>query len=201
MTAANNNIAVITWPGTTLGWVKDLTVAGVVTVLEGGTTNFTFFATNNAEMLPVYQAYLNDAPYPGATSTNFVLASIPVSYNNATIYVVASNPEGGLSITSRVATLHVTQAVHEPGFLKDQRWDGYTVANVLNGTLPSTPNFQMAVPEAGVGQDNGGGHNNFVRQVSGYFVPPRPSITTSTSPRTMTPICSSARTKHRATSS
>jgi hypothetical protein len=171
MTAASNNIAVVTWPGTTLSWVADLTPTNV-TILEGSTTNFTALATSDAEMAVAYQWYIAGVPYPGETGTNFSLSSIPVSYNNAQIYVVAQIPEGSLVITSRVAILHVTQAVHEPGYIFDERWDGKIVNDIVTGNLFFPPSFQMAIVEWGISQDNAGGHNNFARRVSGYFKPP-----------------------------
>jgi hypothetical protein len=171
LTTASNNIAVITWPGTTPSWVADLTPTNV-SILEGNSTNFTAVATSDAEMTPAYQWYIAGAPYPGATGTNFLLSSIPTNYNNAQIYVVASNQEGGLSITSRVATLHVISAVHEVGFVKDERYDGYVVSDIVNNRVPSTANFQVALPEWGATQDNSSAHGNFVRRISGYFIPP-----------------------------
>jgi hypothetical protein len=177
MTAASNNIAVVTWPGTTLTFAQDLTPTNV-TILEGSSTNFTAVATSDAEMTPAYQWYVAGAPYPGATGTNFGLANIPVSYNNAQIYVVAYIEEGSLVITSRVATLHVTQAVHEAGFIKDERYDGKVVNDIITGNLPATPSFQMAITEWGISVDNAGGHNNFARRVSGYFKPPTTGLYT-----------------------
>ena len=145
-----------------------------MTVLEGATTNFTCLATSDAEMVWSYQWYLNDALFPGATGTNLILASIPFSYNAANIQVVVSNEEGGLVITSRVATLTVVQAVHENGFIKDERWDNKTVSDIENNNVSLTPDHQMAITEWEIGIDNNGGHNNFARRVSGYFIPPPP---------------------------
>jgi hypothetical protein len=171
MTAASNNIVVATWPGTTITWTTNLTPANV-TVLEGTSTNLTVSSTSDAEMAPAYQWYVAGAPFPGATSPNFGLANIPVSYNNATIYVVSYIEEGTLAITSSVITLHVNQAVHEAGFIFDERYDNKIVNDIVTGNLPATPSFQMAIVEWGISQDNAGGHNNFARRVTGYFKPP-----------------------------
>jgi Concanavalin A-like lectin/glucanases superfamily/PA14 domain len=177
MTAESNNIAVVTWPGTTLTWAQDLTPTNV-TILEGNNTNFTAVATSDAEMAPVYQWYIAGAPYPGVTGTNFALSNIPLLYNNAQIYVVARIEEGSLVITSRVAILHVTQAVREAGFIKDERFDGKIVNDIITGNLPSAPSFQMAITEWGISVDNAGGHDNFARRVSGYFKPPTTGLYT-----------------------
>ena len=172
LNATNNNIALATKAPTFLTWAPDLTPTAV-TVSEGATTNFTCLATSDAEMVWSYQWYLNNAPFPGATGTNLILASIPFSYNAANIQVVVSNEEGGLVITSRVATLTVVQAVHENGFIKDERWDNKTVSDIENNNVSLTPDHQMAITEWEIGIDNADeGHYNFARRVSGYFIPP-----------------------------
>jgi hypothetical protein len=169
MTAASNNIAVITWPGTYLNWT--LQPVASVTVFEGQTTNLSAIAASDAEMAIDYQWYINDAPYTGSggTSTNLILASIPASYDGAQFYAVART-EGG-SITSSVCILTVHQAVREYGFVKDERWNGKVVSDIVNGSVNPIPDFQMAVTQFGVGLDDTGGHDNFARRVSGYFVP------------------------------
>lgn len=169
----NNNIALITWPGTNIAW--SVQPKANVTVFEGGNTNFFAMATSDSEMTVNYQWFVNGAPYTGANGpnvTNLQISTIPASYNGAQVYVVASTAEGGLAITSSVATLTVQQAVFEVGFLKDERWGNQTsVLNLENGSL-GTPDFTMAVPMFAVGADNPNSPQNFVRHVSGYFVPP-----------------------------
>jgi hypothetical protein len=177
LTAASNNIAVITWPGTTLTWAKNLSPASA-TVTEGDTISLSVLASGNAEMAPAYQWYVNDAPFIGATGTNFILANIPLAYNNATIYAVSRIPEGSLVITSSVTTLHVGAAVHEAGFVHDERWDNKVVNDILTGNVSLAPNFQMAITEWGVSTDNAGGHNDFARRVTGYFKPPTTGLYT-----------------------
>jgi len=169
MKAANTNIAVVTWPGTNVSWITQPVAS--ISIVEGDTATMTARATSDSEMNVSYQWYLNNAPYSGATKTNLVITSVPFTFNNAQIYVVASTYEGGLSITSSVTVLHVAQAVFEAGYLKEQRWDNQTaLANLEAGTL-GAPNYQMSIPEFGVSIDNPTGQNNFVRLVSGYFVP------------------------------
>ena len=63
MTAASNNIAVVTLPGTT---IRGPCQPHSVTVYEGASTNFTSLAISDAEMTPNYQWYLNDAPVAGS---------------------------------------------------------------------------------------------------------------------------------------
>ena len=170
MTAASNNIAVITWPGTYLAWSNQPPAS--VSVFEGLSTNIVARAGSDAELSLQYQWYLNNAPYAGATSTNLILSSVPIAYNGAQIYLVARRAADGLSITSSVTTLTVNQAVFEAGFLKSERWNSQTsLANLRNGTL-GTPNFLMAVPAFAGSINNPGGQNNFVRRISGYFLPP-----------------------------
>jgi len=169
ISAAYTNIVAVTWAGTNISWVTQPVASA--TVIEGGSTNLIGKAVTDAEMAPSYQWYLNNAPYPGANSTNLLLSGVPITYNNAQVYLVASTFEGGLSITSSVTVLHVNQAVFESGFLLDQRWANQTsLANLEAGNL-GTPDFQMAVPEFGVSVDNPNLTANFVRKVSGYFIP------------------------------
>ncbi|HEX9045891.1 MAG TPA: hypothetical protein VF988_02595, partial [Verrucomicrobiae bacterium] len=168
--ATNNNIALITVAGTNLVWVAQPQAS--ITLYEGATTNLTALASSDAEMALHYQWFINDALYPGANGTNLVLSSIPANYNGARFYCVANTEEGGLVITSTVCTLTVHQAVFEAGFLKNERWSNQTsVAPLESGSLGS-PDWTMAVPEFGVTVNNPTMVNNFVRRVSGYFIPP-----------------------------
>jgi len=171
MTAASNNIAVITYPGSALTWA--LQPPSAVTVYEGASTNFISRAISDAEMNPTYQWYLNNVPIAGAVGANLTISTIPTSYNGAQVKVVARLPESSLSITSSVSTITVLQAVFEPGFLKVERWSNQsTLTALLAGTL-GTPNYQMAVPAFAASIDNPNLPNNFVRRVSGFFVPPQ----------------------------
>jgi hypothetical protein len=177
MTAANNNIALTTFPGTTISWVTQPLAA--VTVSEGQSTNLICLATSDAEMLPNYQWYLNNAPI-GGNSATLTLNAIPASYNNAQIKVVASTVFGGLSITSAVTTLTVIQAVFEPGWVSEKKWmNTFNITGAENGSL-GTPTLTGARPGFIVGLDNPGsvppGQNQSLMDSSlqqvGLFVAP-----------------------------
>lgn len=172
LTASNNDIALITWPGTNVTWAAQ---PRNETVFEGSSTNFTAVAISDSEMTVNYQWYLNGAPYAGANgpnATNLQLSTIPASYNGSQVYVIASTAEGGFAITSSVVTLTVQQAVFEAGFLKDERWGNQnSVLNLESGNL-GAPDFTMAVPMFAVAANNPNSPQNFVRRVSGYFVAP-----------------------------
>jgi hypothetical protein len=183
MTAASNNIAVITWPGTSINLVTQPQAA--VTVYEGTTTNFTCRAVSDAEMVPYYQWFvvtsggsLPGTPLTGlvANGTNLTLSLIPVNYHNAQIYCVASTAEGGLSITSSVCTLSVLQAVFEPGYVSENKWYdqwlGTQGGQVENGTAPP-PTFSCSRAGFAVGLDNPSSwFNDSTIQQMGYFVAP-----------------------------
>ena len=73
MTAASNNIAVVTWPGTDINW--SLQPSADVTVYEGQNTNFTAIAVSDAEMTPNYQWFLvtSGGSLPGTPLTGKVV--------------------------------------------------------------------------------------------------------------------------------
>jgi hypothetical protein len=151
MTAANNNIAFRSFPGSTLTW--SIQPLAAVTVFEGQSTNLTSLAVSDAELVPNYQWYLNGAPI-GGNSANLTLNAIPPSYHNAQIRVVASNVLSGLSITSSVTTLTVNQAVFERGWVSEKKWmNTSSLTGAENGTL-GTPTVTGARPGFVVGLDN-----------------------------------------------
>jgi len=153
MTAATNNIALITYPGTTISWVTQPPAA--VAVYEGQNTNFISLATSDAELVPFYQWYLNNAPIGGNTAT-LSLNAIPFSYNNAQIKVVASTI-GGLSVTSTVTTLTVIQSVFEPGWVAEKKWmNTFNINGAEAGTITvAASNFiSGARPGFIVGRNN-----------------------------------------------
>jgi hypothetical protein len=184
MTAASNNIAVITWPGTSINWT--LQPKTNVTVFEGQTTNLLAIAVSDAEMTPYYQWYIvtSGGSLPGTpltgqvvNGTNLTMSLIPANYNNAQIYSVASTEFGGLSITSSVATLTVIQSVFEPGWVSEKKWmDVFNIGGAEAGTL-GTPTFSGVRAGFFAGLDNPGstvngtGHDNTIQQI-GYFVAP-----------------------------
>lgn len=170
LTAANNNIALITSPITTLNWTLQPTN---LTVFEGQTANFFSKAVSDSELALIYQWYtvVPPAPIAGATGPTLNIPTTPASYNGLQGYAVARTAEGGLSITSSIVTLTVLQAVSEPGFVKDERWNGVSRPQVENGSA-GAPAYIMAVPGFEVSVDNPGNEVNFARRISGFFVPP-----------------------------
>jgi len=170
LTAANNDIALVTSPITTLNWTLQPTN---LTVFEGQAANFFSKAVSDSELAVVYQWYTVSPPAPigGATGPTLSIPVTPFSYNGLQGYCIARTAEGGLSITSSIATLTVLQAVWEPGFAKDERWDGATRPQVESGSA-GTPGYVMSVPAFEVSVDNPGNQGNFARRVSGFFVPP-----------------------------
>lgn len=168
LAATNNNIAIVTSPTTTLSWTTQPTN---LSVFEGSTANFFSKAASDSELSLLYQWYINNAPFAGATGPTLSLPLVQTTYNGAQVFVVAKTAEAGLSITSSVATLNVQQAVFESGFAKDERWDGANRAAVENGTV-GPAGYTMAVPGWAVSLDNGSHGNNFARRVSGFFIPP-----------------------------
>lgn len=180
MTAASNNIAVITWPGTSINWT--LQPKANVTVNEGQTTNITAIAFSDAEMTPYYQWYLvtSGGSLPGTpltgqviNGTNLTMSLIPVNYNNAQVYCIASTEFGGLSVTSSVATIHVIQSVFEPGWVSEKKWmDQFNMAGLEAGTVGS-PTFSCVRAGFLAGLDNPGAspHDSMIQQI-GYFVAP-----------------------------
>jgi hypothetical protein len=170
LNATNNNIALITSPITTLSWTMQPTN---LTVFEGQTANFFSKAVSDSELAVQYQWYTVTpaAPIAGATGPTYSIGTTPAAYNGLQGYVVASTSEGGLSITSSIATLTVLQAVLEPGFAKDERWNGVSRPQVESGSA-GTPIYVMSVPGFEVSVDNPSADANFARRVSGFFVPP-----------------------------
>ena len=183
MTAASNNIAVITWPGTSINW--SLQPKTSVTVYEGQTTNFTAIAVSDAEMTPYYQWYLvtSGGSLPGTpltgnvvNGTNLNMSLIPANYDNAQIYCIASTEIGGISVTSSVATLHVIQSVFEPGWVSEKKWlDQFNIGGLEAGTV-GNPTFSCVRAGFFAGLDNpgtggGSGHDSMIQQI-GYFVAP-----------------------------
>jgi len=167
--ATNGNIAIITFPGTTLVWTLQPTNE---TVNQGDTANLSANAASDSELNVQYQWYLNGAPYTnGGTGSTLSLPLVPITYNGAQIFVVASLAESSLAITSSTVKLTVQQAVLELGFAKDERWNNSSRAAIENGAV-GAPNYTMAVPAWAVNTGNNDYVNNIGRRVSGYFVPP-----------------------------
>ena len=183
MTAASNNIAVITWPGTSINWT--LQPVASLTVNEGQSTNFSAIASCDAEMVPNYQWFIvtNGGTLPGTAltgklpnGTNITLSLIAPNYNHGQIYCVASAEEGSLSITSSVCTLTVIQSVFEPGFVAEKKWMGtFNMGGAEAGTL-GTPTITCVRNGFLAGLDNPGswfnGNGDSTIQQVGYFVAP-----------------------------
>ena len=183
MTAASNNIAVVTWPGTTLNW--SLQPLPNVTVHEGQNTNFTAIGVSDAEMALYYQWFIvtSGGSFPGialsgkiVNGQTYTMSLTPASYNNAQVYCVASTEFGGLSITSSVAVVHVLQSVFEPGWVSEKKWmDMFNMTGLEAGTV-GDPTFSCVRAGFLAGLDNpgtggGSGHDSMIQQI-GYFVAP-----------------------------
>lgn len=180
LNATNNNIALVTFPGSSIMWATQPQAS--VTVYEGQSTNFSASATSDAEMIPNYQWFIvtNGGAFPGtpltglvANGTNTTLSLIPANYDDAQIYCVASTEEGGLSITSSVCTLHVLQAVFEAGYVSEKKWMDVNIMGAVEAGTAPAPTFTCARPGFEAGLDNPGsaGRDNTIQQM-GYFVAP-----------------------------
>lgn len=175
MSTANNNIALITWPGTNITWA--LQPLANVTVYEGGSTNITCRATSDAEMAVNYTWYLNGAVV-GGNSPTLSLSVIPTSYDGKQIYAVASTTYGGLSITSSVCTLHVLQAVFEAGWVFENKWITNSIRAQVEAGTARAPDFSCVRPGFEAGLDNPSAYIynnrniNGTLQQMGYFVAP-----------------------------
>lgn len=102
--ATNRNVAFITSPATTLAWSVQPTN---ITTAAAQPLNLVSRAVSDAEFAPVYQWYRNDAAIAGANAATY--SFVPsLSDNAARYFVTAALAQGGLSITSSVATLTVT---------------------------------------------------------------------------------------------
>jgi hypothetical protein len=168
--ASNNNIALVTSPTTTLSWTLQPTN---LTVFEGGAATFFSKAVSDSELAVQYQWYTvaPAAPINGATGPTLVIPVSPISYNGLQGYCVAHTAEGGLSITSSVATLTVLQSVFEPGWALVQWWDSSAPSRptIEAGTAPP-PQHVFASPRFESPIDTGG--DNYANRLVGYFIPP-----------------------------
>lgn len=139
------------------------------TVFEGGQPIFQGSATSDSEFAVLYQWQRNGTNVAGATSTIYAFTTT-VADSGSTWTLIASIPDGGLSITSAPVSLTVQKAVYEPGLALMNYWINQTDQTLGERGLLGAPDFVMAVPvfEAGVNGENG---DSFVNQVSGFFVP------------------------------
>ncbi len=151
MTAASNNIAFVTWPGTSI--TMSLQPKASVTVNEGQTTNFTadrHHRCGNGTLIPVVLV-TSGGSFPGVPLTGqcgqrhkLSLSLIPAIYNNAQIYCVASTEIGALSVTSSVGTLTVIQSVFETGWVSEKKWmDVFNIGGAENGTIRTIHTSQL----------------------------------------------------------
>ena len=167
ITAASNNVALITGPVTntviTLNPVN-------TTVFDAQTAGFTASATSYVDLAPNYQWYKNGQPLTNATGSSYKFVANIATDQGAQFFVVATSAVGGISATSTVATLTVLQAVPEPGFMKVEFWSGQNRANVESGSV-GAPDYTTTVttPDHIPVNDN---INNYAQRLSGLFVPP-----------------------------
>ncbi len=165
--ATNYNIALITSPTTNLVWV---TQPASTTVFEAQQAILSASAISDSEFAVLYQWYRNGSPVTNANSATYGFVT-SLADNGSQWYLVAHTAEGGLSITSSVATVTVQAAVLEKGWAKMEYWPGQTATTAVEAGTAGAPAFTMAVPafESGVNNENG---DNYVNRVSGYFIPP-----------------------------
>lgn len=169
--ASNNNIALVTSPTTTLSWTLQPTN---LTVFQGGSASFFSKAVSDSELAVGYQWYTVSPPAPiaGATGPTLVIPNTPFSYNGLQGYCVASAAEGGLSITSSVATLTVVQSVFELGWSFVEWWNVSAPSRPTieaGGAPPPQQTYATPSFETGVNNESG---NNYANRVSGFFIPP-----------------------------
>lgn len=170
MTATNNNIAVVTWPGTNIVWTRQLVSQ---TVFEGDTAVFTAIAVSDAEMAPYYTWYVNGVAVSGAggaNGTNLVIPLVTLGQNGTQVSVVASTE--AQSISSGPVTLTVNRAVFEPGFAKEDKWLGLTSRIPIENGTAGNPTFSVAMPGFEQGANGPGGQGDFGMRLSGFFIPP-----------------------------
>jgi hypothetical protein len=162
-----SQLSLLTSPTTTLTWALQPVN---IKIFEGGSPIFTATAASDSEFASQYQWRRAGTNIPGATASSYSFTTIAAD-SGSTFDVIASTAEGGLSITSSVATLTVQQAVFEQGLALMEYWlnKGADLTIPERGAF-GTPDFVMAVPafEAGVNNENG---NTYVNHLSGFFVP------------------------------
>jgi concanavalin A-like lectin/glucanase superfamily protein/PA14 domain-containing protein len=170
LVGTNNNIATITWPGTNIVWTQQIANKSV---FEGDTAVFTAVASSDAEMVPNYTWYVNGVIVQGPTpnGTNLALPLVTLGQSGAQISVVASTES--LSITNGPVTMTVLQAVFEPGYAKEERWQGLTSKTPIENGTAGTPTFSVAMPGFEQSADGDGtGQGDFGLRTTGFFIPP-----------------------------
>jgi len=166
--ATNNNIAVVTWPGTNIVFTQTLTPK---TAFEGDVATFTAIAVSDAEAVPSYTWYVNGVPVQNSPNgTNFALPSLTLAQNGAQITVVAYTE--GVAVTNGPVTLTVLQAVFEPGYTKEEKWINLTTKTPIeNGTI-SNATWTIGMPGFIQGSNSPGGQGDFGFRMTGFFVAP-----------------------------
>jgi hypothetical protein len=168
MTGTNNNIALVTWPGTNIVWTQQLASKSV---FEGDTAVFNAIAVSDAEMVPNYTWYVNGvAVQSGPNGTNFSLPLVTLAQNGAQISVVASTES--LNISNGPVTLTVQRAVFESGFAKEEKWLGLTSRTPIENGTAGSSTFSVAMPGYEQGADGPGGQGDFGMRLTGFFIPP-----------------------------
>ncbi len=165
----NHNIALISYPATTLTWVTQPTNT---TVAQGLSGSFYASTASDSEFVRSYQWYRGGAPIAGATSSSLLVQNLTTTDNGAQFFVVASTALGELSITSSVATLTVSSPVVERGWAKVEYWYSFNnKTTVTNGTAPA-PDYTISSPAFEAASTSGTAGNNYVNRLSALFYPP-----------------------------
>lgn len=163
-----NVLQLITTQPTTLAWTAQPVS---IVASEGQGASFRAIATSDSEFIPHYQWLREGTNVPGQTTTTFTIDPTQLIDSGSHIACVASVPMMN-SITTTVATLTVQQAVFEPGFMLNMKWDGQNRAAVRDGTYTGTPLLTNAVPGMAAAIVSGEAGGNYTRKISGFFVPP-----------------------------
>jgi hypothetical protein len=170
----NGNIMLASWKATTIKFSQPPVSISVSEAAQGV---FTAVAVSDSEFAPLYQWYRAGQPLAGATTTSYTTPVTASADNGAQFFVVASEPEGGLSITSSVVTLAVQSGIWEPGFAKCEWWytnnpaEANNLAALESGAL-GLPALSVAAPYVEARAINNTGPNYDNGQITCWVVPP-----------------------------
>lgn len=167
LTAASNNIALVTWQATTLSWTTQPTNI-VGTVL--GSATFYARATSDGELTPHYQWYRNGTAIAGATASVYTISPLAQTDSGSSFYCIATEPTKG-TITSTTASLNVTSGLFEPGFAKNEKWFQNDIRTAVENGTAGLPDMVNVVPAFEAATNTAAG-DNYTRRVSGMFIPP-----------------------------
>ncbi len=170
----NGNIMLASWTPTYLKWSQ---TPASVNVSQAASGTFNALAVSDGEFTPLYQWYRAGQPLSGATTTTYTTPITSASDNGAQFFVVATEPESTLSITSSVVTLAVESGIWEPGFAKVEWWytndtaQANNLAALESGSL-GLPGLTVAAPQVEARAINNTGPNYDNGRISCWVTPP-----------------------------